>query len=147
MSNSIDQNTMRTILLNSVQGGDVDANGNLIAKVSLMKLFQQFGSDITFSRITLDGDTINLYILSTINWQPIDVGNGITLDLRQYAGTTVIKIPIKKKFLDDLTQIANLPIVGVEQVNVNNTTDVVIKINTGKKMTATTSSSPPTIDF
>lgn len=129
-----DANAMKNILLNSVQGGDVDSNGNLIAKVSLIKLFQQFANDMTFAKISLDGDNIYLYIATQVKFDPIQLDSGIRLDLSQYTGTSIVKIPLKKKFIDDLTQMANMPIIGIEEVKIGDTTDVVIKINTGRKM-------------
>jgi len=142
-----DVNIMKSILLNSVQGGDVDNNGNLIAKISLKKLFQQFTTDMNFIRISLDGDNIHLYIATKVGFEPIQLDNGVKIDLSQYTGTSIVKIPIKKKFIDDLTQIANMPIIGIEEVKVGETTDVVIKVNTGRKMAQQPTQTGGDIDF
>lgn len=133
----MDAETVKKVLLSSVQGGDIGSNGNLIAKISLMRLFQQFAKDMEITKISLDGDYINIYISAQVNWQPIDVGNGINVDISKYVTSTMVKLTLKKKFIDDLMSIANLPIVGVEQVGVGNTTDVVIKVDTGRKLEST----------
>ena len=78
-----DANTMKSILLNSVQGGDVDNNGNLVAKISLTKLFQQFATDMNFIRISLDGDNIYLYIATKVGFEPIQLDSGVKIDLTQ----------------------------------------------------------------
>jgi len=146
-TNQLDADTIKNILLNSVQGGDVDGNGNLIAKVSLTKLFQQFAEDMKFIKATLEGDMINLYIAASVNLQPIQVDNGITLDLSKYTGTAIIKIPIRKKFIDDLVQLTNMPIVGVEEVKTGNTSDVIVKVNTGRKVTSVPETKGGEVDF
>ena len=143
----IDPNTVKQIILNSIQGGEFDNNGNLIGKISLKKLFQQFGTDMTFMKISLDGDKINMYIATDAKLEPIELDNGVKIDLSQYTGTSIVKIPLKKKFIDDLTQVANMPIIGVEEVKVDDTTDVVIKVNTGKKMTGQIKQTKGDIDF
>jgi hypothetical protein len=142
-----DPNTVKQILLNSIQGGDVDNNGNLIAKISLKKLFQQFATDMDFIKISLDGDNIYLYIATKIGFEPIQLDNGLKIDLSQYTGTSIVKIPIKKKFIDDLIQIANMPIIGIEEVKIGDTTDVVIKVNTGRRMAPQPTQAGGGIDF
>jgi hypothetical protein len=142
-----DSNTVKTILLNSVQGGDIDNNGNLIAKISLTKLFQQFATDMNFMKISLDGDNIYLYISAKVNLEPIQLENGLRIDLNQYTGTAIVKIPLKRKFIDDLTQTVNMPIIGIEEVKVGDSTDVVIKINTGKKVAPQPAKTGGVIDF
>jgi len=143
----LDANTVKSILLNSIQGGDVDNNGNLIAKISLKKLFQQFATDMDFIRISLDNDNIYLYIATKVSLEPIQLDNGLKIDLSQYTGTAIVKIPIKRKFIDDLTQMANMPIIGVEEIKIGETTDVVIKVNTGRKMTQQSTQVGGGIDF
>ncbi|CAJ31666.1 hypothetical protein AFV7_gp46 [Betalipothrixvirus pezzuloense] len=124
---------VKNVLLQAIQGGDIDEQGNLIAKLSIMKLFQQFSTEIQIVKVTLEGDYINLYVSSKPKIDPIQVGNGVTLDIGKYVGVAITKIPINKAFLSEL----NLPIIGVEEVKVGDTTDVVLKINTGKKMPTT----------
>jgi len=143
----IDSNTVKQILLNSVQGGDIDRNGNLVAKISLTKLFQQFSTDMDFIKISLDGENIYLYISTKVTLEPIQLENGLTIDLSEYTGVSIVKIPIKKKFIDDLTQMANMPIMGVEEVKVGDTTDVIIKVNTGRKMSQQLKQMGGGIDF
>jgi len=143
----IDGNTVKSILLNSVQGSDVDNNGNLIAKISLKKLFQQFSTDMNFIRISLDNENINLYIATKVNFEPIQLENGLKIDLNQYTGTAIIKMPIKRKFIDDLVQTVNMPIIGIEEIKVDDTTDVVIKVNTGKRVAPLPIQSGGEIDF
>ena len=126
----MDAETVKKVLLNSVQGGDVDESGTLIAKVSMKKLFQQFSNDLQFTKISLDNENIYLYIVTKVQLNPIQLENGVTLDLSQYTGDAIVKIALKRKFLDDLTKIASMPILGVEELN----GDVLIKVNTGKKM-------------
>jgi len=143
----IDSNTVKQIILNSVQGGDVDNNGNLIAKISMKKLFQQFATDMDFIRISLDNDNIYLYIATKVSLEPIQLENGLKIDLSQYTGTAIVKIPIKRKFIDDLTQMVNMPIIGVEEVKVGDSTDVVIKVNTGKRVMPQPMQTGGAIDF
>jgi len=143
----LDSSTVKQILLNSVQGGDIDRNGNLIAKISLIKLFQQFSNDMNFIKISLDNENIYLYISTKVGLEPIELENGLRVDLSQYTGTSIVKIPIKKKFIDDLTQMANMPIVGIEEVKVNDTTDVIIKVNTGRRMSQQPTQTGGVIDF
>jgi hypothetical protein len=143
----IDSNTVKQILLNSVQGGDIDRNGNLVAKISLTKLFQQFSTDMNFIKISLDGENIYLYISAKITLEPIQLENGLKINLSEYTGDSIIKIPIKKKFIDELTQMANMPIIGVEEVKIGDTTDVIIKVNTGRKMLQQFTQTGGAIDF
>jgi len=143
----IDANIVKQILLNSVQGGDIDRNGNLVAKISLTKLFQQFSTEMNFIKISLDGENIYLYISAKITLEPIQLENGLKINLSEYTGDSIIKIPIKKKFIDDLTQMANMPIIGVEEVKIGDTTDVIIKVNTGRKMLQQFTQTGGVIDF
>jgi len=143
----IDANIVKQILLNSVQGGDIDRNGNLVAKISLTKLFQQFSTDMNFIKISLDSENIYLYISAKVGLEPIELENGLKIDLSEYTGDSIIKIPIKKKFIDDLTQMANMPIIGVEEVKIGDTTDVIIKVNTGRKMLQQFTQTGGVIDF
>jgi len=143
----IDSNTVKQILLNSVQGGDIDVNGNLIAKISLTKLFQQFSTDMNFIKISLDNENIYLYISAKVGLEPIELENGLKIDLSQYTGVSIIKIPIKKKFINDITETANMPIIGVEEVKIGDTTDVIIKVNTGRKMLQQFTQTGGAIDF
>jgi hypothetical protein len=143
----IDANIVKQILLNSVQGGDIDRNGNLVAKISLTKLFQQFSTDMNFIKISLDGENIYLYISAKITLEPIQLENGLKINLSEYTGDSIIKIPIKKKFIDELTQMANMPIIGVEEVKIGDTTDVIIKVNTGRKISQQFTQTGGVIDF
>ena len=143
----LDPNTVKQILLNSIQGGDVDNNGNLIAKISLKKLLQQFGTDMTFLKITLDGDKINLYISAKVPLEPIKLTNGLTIDLNEYSEDAVVKLPLKKKFIEDFVKLANMPIIGIEEVKIGDTSDVVIKVNTGRKVTPQPTPTGGAIDF
>ncbi len=143
----LDPNTVKQILLNSIQGGDVDNNGNLIAKISLKKLLQQFGTDMTFLKITLDGDKINLYISAKVPLEPIKLTNGLTIDLNEYSEDAIVKLPLKKKFIEDFVKLANMPITGIEEVKIGDTSDVVIKVNTGRKVTPQPTQTGGGIDF
>ena len=143
----IDPNTVKQIILNSIQGGDVDNNGNLIAKISLKKLLQQFGTDMTFLKITLDGDKINLYISAKVPLEPIKLTNGLTIDLNEYSEDAIVKLPLKKKFIEDFVKLANMPIIGIEEVKTGDTSDVVIKVNTGRKVTPQSTQTGGGIDF
>ena len=143
----LDPNTVKQIILNSIQGGDVDNNGNLIAKISLKKLLQQFGTDMTFLKITLDGDKINLYISAKVPLEPINLTNGLTIDLNEYSEDAIVKLPLKKKFIEDFVKLANMPIIGIEEVKEGDTSDVVIKVNTGRKMTQQPTQAGGAIDF
>jgi hypothetical protein len=143
----INLDTVKQIILNSIQGGDVDNNGNLIAKISLKKLLQQFGTDMTFLKITLDGDKINLYISAKVPLEPIKLTNGLTIDLNEYSEDAIVKLPLKKKFIEDFVKLANMPIIGIEEVKVGDTSDVVIKVNTGRKVTTQTQPTGGGIDF
>ena len=143
----LDANTVKQIILNSIQGGDVDNNGNLIAKISLKKLLQQFGTDMTFMKITLDGDKINLYISAKVPLEPIKLTNGLTIDLNEYSEDAIVKLPLKKKFIEDFVKLANMPIIGIEEVKVGDSSDVVIKVNTGKKVTPQPTPTGGGIDF
>ena len=133
----VDAETMKQILLNSIQGGDVDREGRLIGKISLKKLFQQLATDMEFIKISLDNEKIYLYISADAFLNPIQLDNGATLDLRQYTEKAILKLPIKRSFIDDLTKLANMPIIGIEEIKVGDTTDVVMKVDTGKRMTQT----------
>jgi len=143
----LDPNTVKQIILNSIQGGDVNNNGNLIAKISLKKLLQQFGTDMTFLKITLDGDKINLYISAKVPLEPINLTNGLTIDLNEYSEDAIVKLPLKKKFIEDFVKLANMPIIGIEEVKEGDTSDVVIKVNTGRKMTQQPTQAGGAIDF
>jgi|GEM_PF-5629858 len=143
----LDPNTVKQILLNSIQGGDVDNNGNLIAKISLKKLLQQFGTDMVFLKITLDGDKINLYISAKVPLEPIKLTNGLTIDLNEYSEDAIVKLPLKKKFIEDFVKLANMPIIGIEEVKIGDTSDVVIKVNTGRKVTPQPTPTGGGIDF
>jgi hypothetical protein len=143
----LDPNTIKQILLNSIQGGDVDNNGNLIAKISLKKLLQQFGTDMTFLKITLNSDKINLYISAKVPLEPIKLTNGLTIDLNEYSEDAVVKLPLKKKFIEDFVKLANMPIIGIEEVKIGDTSDVVIKVNTGRKVTPQPTPTGGGIDF
>ena len=143
----IDPNTVKQIILNSVQGGEVDDNGNLVAKISLKKLFQQFGTDMTFLKISLDGDKIIMYISSKVPLEAIKLKNGLTIDLNEYSEKAIVKLPIKKKFIEDFVKLANMPIIGMEEVQVNDTTDVILKVNTNKKLQPSPEPKGGAIDF
>ena len=143
----LDPETVKKIILNSIQGGDVDNNGNLIAKISLKKLLQQFGTDMTFLKITLDGDKINLYISAKVPLEPIKLTNGLTIDLNEYSEDAIVKLPLKKKFIEDFIKLANMPIVGIEEIKVGDTSDVVIKVNTGRKVAPQPTPTGGGIDF
>jgi len=143
----LDANTVKQIILNSIQGGDVDNNGNLIAKISLKKLLQQFGTDMTFLKITLDGDKINLYVSAKVPLEPIKLTNGLTIDLNEYSEEAIVKLPLKKKFIEDFVKLANMPIIGIEEVKTGDTSDVVIKVNTGRKVTPQPTAPGGEIDF
>ena len=143
----LDPNTVKQIILNSIQGGEVDDNGNLVAKISLKKLLQQFGADMTFLKISLDGDKINIYISAKVPLEPIKLTNGLTIDLNEYSENAVVKLPLKKKFIEDFVRLANMPIIGIEEVKVGDTTDVVIKVNTGRKVTPQSTQTGGGIDF
>jgi len=143
----LDPNTVKQILLNSIQGGDVDNNGNLIAKISLKKLLQQFGTDMTFLKITLNSDKINLYISAKVPLEPIKLTNGLTIDLNEYSEDAIVKLPLKKKFIEDFVKLANMPIIGIEEVKIGDTSDVVIKVNTGRKVTPQPTPTGGGIDF
>lgn len=129
---------VKNVLIQAIQGGDIDEQGNIVAKISIMKLFQQFSTEIQIVKVTLEGDYINLYVSSKPKIEPIQIGDGMTLDIGKYVGVAITKIPINKAFLGEL----GMPIVGLEEVKVGDTTDVVLKINTGKKIPETGS-----IDF
>jgi hypothetical protein len=143
----VDRETVKKIILNSIQGGEVDNNGNLIGKISLKKLFQQFGSDMTFLKISLDGDKINMYISSKVPLEPIKLDNGLTIDLAEYSEKATVKLPIKKKFIEDFVKLANMPIIGMEEVQVDDTTDVILKVNTNKKLQPSPEPKGGAIDF
>jgi len=143
----IDSNTVKQIILNSIQGGDVDNNGNLVAKISLKKLLQQFGTDMTFLKITIDGDKINLYISAKVPLEPIKLTNGITIDLNEYSEDAIVKLPLKRKFIEDFIKLANMPIIGIEEIKTGDTSDVVIKVNTGRKVTPQPTPTGGGIDF
>jgi len=143
----INPNTVKQIILNSIQGGEVDGNGNLIGKISLKKLFQQFGTDMTFLKISLDGDKINIYISAKVPLETIKLTNGLTIDLNEYTEKAVIKLPMKKKFIEDFVKLANMPIIGMEEVQVDDTTDVILKVNTNKKLQPSPEPKGGAIDF
>jgi len=143
----IDPNTVKQIILNSIQGGEVDNNGNLIGKISLKKLFQQFGTDMTFIKISLDGDKINMYISAKVPLEPIKLDNGLTVDLNEYSEKATVKLPIKKKFIEDFVKLANMPIIGMEEVQVGDTTDVILKVNTSRKLQLQPEPKGGAIDF
>jgi len=143
----IDANTVKQIILNSIQGGDVDSNGNLIGKISLKKLFQQFGTDMTFTKISLDGDKINMYISAKVPLETIKLANGLTVNLNEYTEKATIKLPIKKRFIEDFVKLANMPIIGMEEVQVGDTTDVILKVNTSRKLQLQPEPKGGAIDF
>jgi len=143
----VDPEKVRQIILNSIQGGEFDSNGNLIGKISLRKLFQQFGTDLTFLKISLENDKINMYISGNAPLEPIKLDNGLEINLTEYAEKAIVKMPIKKKFIEDFVKMANMPIIGLEEVKVDDTTDVILKVNTGKKMTRPTTQLGGGIDF
>jgi len=143
----LDSNIIKQIILNSIHGSDIDNDGNLIAKISLKKLLQQFGTDMTFLKISLENDKINLYISTKVPLEPIKLMNGLTINLNEYSEDAILKLPLKKKFIEDFVKLANMPIIGIEEVKTDDSSDVVIKVNTRKKITPQPTPTGGEIDF
>jgi hypothetical protein len=67
----------------------------------------------------------------------------LTIDLNEYSEDAIVKLPLKKKFIEDFVKLANMPIIGIEEIN----SDVVIKVNTGRKITPQPTQTGGGIDF
>jgi len=102
---------------------------------------------MTFTKISLDGDKINMYISAKVPLETIKLANGLTVDLNEYTEKATIKLPIKKKFIEDFVKLANMPIIGMEEVQVGDTTDVILKVNTSRKLQLQSEPKGGAIDF